>query len=134
MKKHNSKKTTNKIAIEAHPYYLPDHPSRKEGEYIFSYRIKITNKSEKQVRIMGMSLTSIDANAEEEIISKEGLNGERPQLEPLESYEFTSYCKLNTYWGTLEGNLQILDDKGKDFDAAVARIYLTTTEDIKANA
>ena len=44
--------------------------------------------------------------------------------DPGQSFEYTSFCPLETDWGTMEGSYQMKAADGATFDAQIGRFYL----------
>jgi ApaG protein len=51
--------------------------------------------------------------------------GEQPVLPPGESFEYTSFCPLETPFGTMEGSYEMVTAEGERFWATVGRFTLS---------
>jgi ApaG protein len=54
--------------------------------------------------------------------------GHQPRLEPGQSFEYTSFCVLQTSHGSMRGSYQMVRDDGARFDAAIAPFPLVIPE------
>lgn len=127
-----SEATTQGIRVEVSPSYMPDHSRPSEREYVFSYRIRVTNQGESAAQIVSRRWIIVDAGGNRHDVEGPGVVGQQPRIEPGQTFEYSSYCPLKTPWGTMEGTFQMRRDDGTVFDAAVARFYLASVPDTKS--
>jgi len=119
-----SEATTQGIRVEVTPSYMPDHSRPSEREFVFAYRIRITNTGEEAAQLISRRWAIVDANGVRHDVEGPGVVGQQPRLEPGQTFEYSSYCPLKTAWGTMEGTFQMRRDDSRGFEAAVARFYL----------
>lgn len=124
-----SDSTTAGVRVTVAPTFEPDHSDADSPQYVFSYRIRITNTSDQPARLVARRWLIIDAHGAREEVSGEGVIGQQPRLMPGESFEYASFCRLRTRWGTMEGAYTMQRDDGETFDVNVARFYLAPGED-----
>ncbi len=122
-----SDRTTRGIRVQAFPYFVQEQSNPSKGEFLFSYHIIITNNGTQPVRLLSRHWIIINANGYLQEVRGPGVVGKTPYLEPGESFEYASFCPLNTDWGTMEGLYQLQGANGEVFDIAIGRFYLTTT-------
>jgi len=120
----NSEAVTEGIRVEVYPEFIPEQSSPEESKYVFAYRIVITNESDKWAKLLSRHWIIINADGDREDVEGPGVVGYTPELEPGESFEYTSFCPLNTNWGTMEGSFKMILKNGETFDALIARFYL----------
>jgi ApaG protein len=53
-----------------------------------------------------------------------------PALRPGESFEYTSFCPLDTEWGSMEGTYVMQRENGENFEAIIGRFFLATSAPI----
>ena len=68
----------------------------------------------------------IDGTGSVEHVRGPGVVGQTPHLNPGEAFKYTSFARLKTQWGTMEGEYQMKRDDGSEFDARIDRFFLTT--------
>ena len=124
----NSEEITNGIKVLVEPEFIPNAPNQFNKNYLFSYNITITNVGEKWAKLISRKWIIIDSEGKEEVVEGDGVVGHQPELEPGDSFSYTSYCPLNTEWGTMEGHFNMVDKEGKKFIAKVGRFYLISTD------
>jgi ApaG protein len=120
----NSEATTQGIKIQVEPEYVPEQSSPELGKFLFAYRVTITNEGEKWAKLISRHWIIINADGDREDVEGPGVVGYTPELSPGESFEYTSFCTLNTNWGTMEGSYQMIRENGATFDVDIARFYL----------
>ena len=67
-------------------------------------------------------------------VDGEGVVGQQPELEPGESFEYTSHVPLETSWGTMEGWYTFTDAQGHTSRATIARFVLTPSRQQQARS
>jgi ApaG protein len=133
---HTSSNTlTNGIRVEVFPSHIPEDDSPQDGRYYFSYRIKITNEGSEWAKLLARKWIIIDSEGKTEEIEGPGVVGYTPELKPSESFTYTSFCPLDTQWGTMEGWYYFKRQDGEEFDVRIDRFYLVepslTDEDME---
>ena len=120
----NSETITEGIRVEVYPEFIPEQSIPSESKYVFAYKVVITNEGDTRAKLLSRRWIIINADGDREDVDGPGVVGYTPELEPGESFEYTSFCPLNTNWGTMEGSFRMVRDSGEQFDAAIARFYL----------
>ncbi|MBX3378695.1 MAG: Co2+/Mg2+ efflux protein ApaG [Phycisphaeraceae bacterium] len=133
------------VRVQVNPVFLPDQSDPDEREYVFGYRVRITNSTDRIVQLLARRWTIVDANGKTREVEGEGLVGRQPILGPSQFFQYESFCPLPTAWGTMEGAFSLrareaategetasslLDGPWpENFEARVARFYLVAAED-----
>ncbi len=118
--------TTEGIRVGARAYYLPEESEPDRHEYYFGYRILILNSSPHTVQLISRHWQIIDGSGTQQEVDGDGVVGEQPILEPNRAFKYTSFCKLPTHWGTMEGHYRMRREDGYEFDVRIGRFWLTT--------
>lgn len=132
------------LRVQTTPVFLPDQSDPDEREYVFGYRVRITNSTDRIVQLLARRWTIVDANGKTREVEGEGVVGRQPILGPGQFFQYESFCPLPTAWGTMEGAFSLrareaaregetasslLDGPWpENFEARVARFYLVATE------
>ena len=130
----NSDTVTHGIRIQVYPGYLPDHSDPGQSQYVFAYRIVITNDSERWVKLINRHWVIINADGKRSEVRGPGVVGLQPELEPGESHEYQSLCPLDTEWGTMEGEYEMQDADGRHFEVEIGRFYLAISSEEKVES
>ncbi|MBW7859367.1 MAG: Co2+/Mg2+ efflux protein ApaG [Leptonema sp. (in: Bacteria)] len=117
------------IRIQAYPVYLPTQSMPEENRYFFSYTIEITNERLQPVQLISRYWLIINADGESQEVSGPGVVGKTPLIQPNESFVYTSFCPLNTSWGTMEGKYTMNDSDGNLFEVVIPRFVLAWDAD-----
>ncbi len=126
----NSETVTQAIRIEAAARYLPEEsdPERSRHHY-YVYRIRITNESDQRAKLLSRHWIILDSHNHREEVVGEGVVGKQPDLGAGESFEYTSFCRLRTEWGTMEGSYTFTRADGESFQVDIGRFFLVPTAD-----
>lgn len=119
-----SEAVTRGVRVRVWPSYLPDQSDPQRARYVFAYKVRVTNETDEPLRLISRKWRIIDADGEEKSVEGEGVVGQQPTIAPSESFEYSSFCPLETGWGTMEGQYTLEQPDASTFDAAIARFYL----------
>ncbi len=116
--------TTRGVRVEVRSAYLPERSSPGDSQYLFAYRIRITNAGEETVQLLSRHWIITDGDGRTEHVRGPGVVGEQPVLEPGGSFEYTSFCPLPTPIGSMHGTYQMVTAGGSAFEAEIAPFSL----------
>jgi ApaG protein len=116
--------TTDGIRVIAEPVFQPFHSSENEKRFLFSYDISVVNEGSIGVTLRSRKWSIINSEGEEIIVRGEGVVGEQPFIAPGESYKYSSFCVLDTPFGTMEGFYILEREDGDIVQASIGRFYL----------
>jgi ApaG protein len=116
--------TTNGIRIEVVSKYLPEKSSPRQRQYLFAYHVTIANVGDETAQLQSRRWVIIDGNGHEEVVEGPGVVGEQPVIEPGMAFEYTSFCPLNTPFGTMHGHYVMIRSSGESFEAEIAPFML----------
>ncbi len=119
-----SSSISSEIKIEAGSVFLSDYSKPTKNEFLFCYRVSITNHSSKPVQLMSRHWIIIDSNSHREEVVGDGVVGKQPRLAPNENHSYFSFCNLKTNFGTMEGKYFFVDDEGNEFSVAIPRFFM----------
>jgi len=89
------------IRVSVRVVYAQEHS--RAGQHIFVYFIAIENRGRETVQLLERQWLIRQAFGEETRVQGEGVVGEKPVLEPGQSYEYNSFCPINHPPGSMEG-------------------------------
>ncbi len=118
---------THGVRVRVEPSFMPDESSPDEGQWVFGYRIVITNESPRPMRLLTRHWLIVDGDGDGHEVDGEGVVGNQPHLAPGESFEYSSFCPLRTHWGTMEGWYEFVRDDGEVIRVRVARFMLVAS-------
>ena len=116
--------STDNIRVRSRSFYIAERSEPARGLYFFGYRISISNESDRPVQLLSRHWYISDILGNEQEVEGDGVVGEQPRLVPGESFEYTSFCPLPTYRGSMHGTYTMQHDDGTRFDIAVGPFVL----------
>ena len=84
----------------------------------------ISNEGTEEAQLLSRHWKIIDSENRVEEVRGPGVVGEQPNLQPGDSFEYTSGCPLSTPFGSMEGIYEMQGSGGASFDAHIARFEL----------
>jgi ApaG protein len=120
-----SEATTRGVRISAESRYEAERSAPRQGEYFFSYRVRIENLGAAPVQLLSRLWIITDDAGEEQRVEGPGVVGETPTLAPGEGFEYQSFCPLRGAFGTMQGHyVMMVVETGERFEASIAPFAL----------
>lgn len=94
---------TREIQVDVESFYQVEYSNCKTSDYMFAYRITITNYGEQKVKLMRRHWFITESAAQSRQVEGEGVIGEQPILKPGESFTYVSGCGLKSEMGKMFG-------------------------------
>jgi ApaG protein len=113
------------ITVAAHATYIADQSDPSRDQYVFAYRIKVTNTGSVSAQLMSRHWIITDSEHRVQEVKGQGVIGQQPVLKPGESFEYTSGTQLPTPVGTMHGTYQMVAEDGCAFDAPIPPFTLS---------
>jgi ApaG protein len=114
-----SSAVTEGIRVEVTSEYRPDR-SEPGRRWLFAYTVTLRNEGSAPAQLVSRHWIIVDGTGHREEVRGEGVVGHQPRLEPGQSFEYTSFCVLQTPHGSMRGTYQMRRDGGEEFDAEIA--------------
>jgi len=115
---------TRGIRVEVNAEYVSERSRPADSHWFFVYHIRISNEGTETVKLVTRHWIITDAHGEEEEVRGPGVVGAHPELEPGEQFEYTSFCPLETSFGSMRGTYQMVTRTGEPFDVEIAAFAL----------
>jgi ApaG protein len=115
---------TREIEVRVEPFFLEERSEPDEGRYFWAYRITIANRSGSPVKLLSRYWRIIDGAGRIEEVRGPGVVGEQPELDPGDSYQYTSGCPLTTPSGFMVGRYTMEDGAGLTFEVEIPAFSL----------
>ncbi len=74
-----------------------------EGEFVFSYRVRIENGSREDYRLISRHWTITDSTGRRQRINGDGVRGIQPRIATGDTHEYASWCRVGTEMGKMGG-------------------------------
>lgn len=121
-----SEATTRGVKIRVTSRFMEERSNPQTNRFIFAYTVTITNTEAMPVQLISRKWIIKDADGDIETVEGPGVVGEKPVLQPGQSFEYTSFCPLETPFGTMEGHYNMVASDGSRFEARIAPFGLAT--------
>jgi ApaG protein len=122
---YDSEATTRGVKVSVLASFVPEQSPPDGGLWFFTYRIRIHNSGPETVQLVSRHWIITNAAGHVEEVRGPGVVGEQPVLRSGEAFEYTSFCRLGTPFGTMEGSYEMVAESGARFWAAVAPFSLS---------
>jgi ApaG protein len=119
-----SEAVTHNISVEVLSQYSAENSRPLQGEWVFQYTVRITNKGEDTVQLTSRHWIITDAAEDVNEVKGPGVVGEQPVLAPGESFQYSSWCQLKTPLGMMRGTYRMVRASGEQFDIEIAPFAL----------
>jgi len=89
------------IDIEVETSYIDEQSDPEHNRFVFAYTITIHNSGEMPAKLLSRHWVITDSNGKVQEVRGEGVVGEQPNLQPGESFQYTSGTILETAVGSM---------------------------------
>ena len=112
--------TTRDVRVTVRALFLADQSEPARSHYVWAYQVAIANEGRQTVQLLRRSWSITDARGRTQHVHGEGVVGEKPVLDPGESFEYTSGTPLSTPSGFMRGAYHmVVTATGEAFDVAI---------------
>lgn len=112
------------------PQFLEEQSNPAQQEYAFSYTVTIVNSGDVAAQLIGRHWVITDATGHIEEVRGLGVVGHQPMLKPGEKFEYTSWTRLNTPHGLMQGTFFCMTDEAHPFDAPIEPFSLARSQSL----
>jgi ApaG protein len=120
-----SETVTSGVRVEVRSQLVPERCDPENGQWLFAYRVRISNEGAAPVRLLSRHWVIIDGRGRIEEVRGPGVVGKQPTLQPGETFEYTSQCPLRTSHGTMHGTYRMVRPAdASTFEAEIAPFAL----------
>lgn len=112
------------FTCEVQPRFLPEQSDTARGVFAFAYTVTVRNTGQVAAQLVARHWIIRDAQGRVEEVKGLGVVGHQPLLKPGESFEYTSWTRLPTPSGTMQGSYFCVAEDGERFDVPIAPFAL----------
>ena len=112
------------FAVDVTPRFLPDQSEPEQGLWTFAYTILIRNTGEVPAQLISRHWIITNELGEVEEVKGLGVVGHQPLLQPGETFEYTSGCRLRTASGSMKGSYFCVAEDGERFEVDIPEFVL----------
>lgn len=120
-----SKKNPQNIEVTVDCTYIASSSEPAAARYVFAYSISIQNNSETATQLLSRHWLITDANGKKQEVHGEGVVGEQPNIQPGETYQYTSGAVIETSVGAMQGSYDMLAANGETFSTTIPAFSLS---------
>ena len=110
---------TQGIEVSVECFFLDDKSDVENDQYVFAYRVRLKNHSDRTVQLISRHWIITDSNGTVRHVKGEGVVGQQPIMAPGEEHQYISGSQLESPLGTMHGTYQMRDEAGKMFDVEI---------------
>ena len=104
--------------------YLPEQSHPPEGPYGFAYTITIRNTGNITAQLVARHWIVTDAHGQREDVRGLAVVGHQPLLKPGEQFEYTSWTRVATPHGQMQGTFFCMTEDAHAFETPVGPFEL----------
>ncbi|NDY90973.1 Co2+/Mg2+ efflux protein ApaG [Ideonella livida] len=108
--------------------YLPEQSSAATGQYAFSYTITIRNTGQVTGQLIARHWVITDAAGHTEEVRGLAVVGHQPLLRPGEQFEYSSWTRIGTPRGQMQGTFFCMTEDAQPFEAPVGPFELSQAQ------
>lgn len=123
--------STHEISVSVEPTYLEEKSEPADNYYVWAYRVRIHNDSDRVVQLRARYWHITDAQGRVQEVQGFGVVGEQPVLQPGETFEYTSGTPLSTPSGIMMGNYQMETVDGESFKVLIPAFSLDSPYEMR---
>lgn len=116
--------SSDDIRIEVNTRYLHEQSDPDASHYAFAYTVEISNTGTETIKLLNRHWLITDDNDKVEEVRGEGVIGQQPEIQPGQSFHYTSGTVIETKVGTMHGDYEMLTADGKTIKAAIPPFLL----------
>lgn len=119
---------TEGIVVSVEATYQAEFSSPHQQHFVFTYKVKIENKSPYTIQLLRRKWEISDAGDTSKIVEGDGVIGQQPILEPGDFHQYISGCNLKSGLGKMKGFYYMEKVKdGKIIAVAIPEFHLIST-------
>lgn len=112
------------------PAYLEEQSQPARGEHAFAYTVTIVNTGTVSAQLVARHWVITDATGHTEEVRGLGVVGHQPLLKPGERFEYTSWTRLATPTGTMQGTYFCMSEDAQAFEAPIPVFMLARSQSL----
>ncbi len=112
------------FTCEVRVQYLAEQSQPPEGPFAFAYTVHVRNSGDVTAQLIARHWQITDADGEREDVRGLAVVGHQPLLKPGEEFEYTSWMRIATPHGQMQGTFFCMTEDAHPFEAAVPAFAL----------
>ncbi len=116
--------TTEDITVTVRPVYLDSQSDVMSRRFVFGYLIRIANEGTEEVQLLRRHWFIRDSTGRVQEVEGVGVVGEQPTIPQGGDHQYSSFCVLESFEGTMEGTYLMQRPNGERFRITIPRFDL----------
>ena len=112
------------FTCEVRVQYLPEQSKPPDGPFAFTYTVHVRNTGAVAAQLVARHWVITNAHGDREDVRGLAVVGHQPLLKPGEQFEYTSWARIDTPHGTMQGTFFCMTEDAHPFDASVSEFAL----------
>ena len=113
------------ITVDVTSTHIKEQSDANAERYVFTYTVTIHNEGLMAAQLLSRHWIITNADGKTQEVRGDGVVGEQPNLNPGDSFQYTSGTMLETPVGSMQGSYQMQADDGTTFDAEIKPFTLS---------
>jgi len=113
-----------KFSCDVRVQYLAEQSSPPDGPFAFAYTVTVKNTGDIAAQLVARHWVITDANGQVEQVRGLAVVGHQPLLKPGETFEYTSWTRIDTPHGQMRGTYFCMTEDAYPFEAEVPAFEL----------
>ena len=115
---------TSDIRVSVVPEHLAENSDPRGNIFAFAYTVKIENLGCEKVQLIERHWVILSAGQQVAEVIGPGVVGEQPELNPGQTFEYTSAVVIYDPYGSMRGSYTLRSESGKYFQAVIPQFEL----------
>lgn len=116
---------THNIKVSVQTFYKPEYSKPNHRHFVHAYKISIENNAVYPIQVITRHWLIFDSTEQIKKVDGEGVVGEKPIIEPGETFEYVSGCHLKSELGYMRGFYTVVNIVTKEkFTIAIPQFTL----------
>ena len=116
--------TRAEFTCEVRVQYVPEQSQPPDGPFAFAYTVTIRNTGDVTAQLVARQWLITDAHGRQEEVRGLAVVGHQPLLKPGESFEYSSWTRVDTPHGSMRGTYFCMTEDARPFEAPVPEFQL----------
>ncbi len=112
------------IRVTVSPVYIDGQSDLMSKRFVFGYFVRIENEGLEEVQLLRRHWVIRDGAGRTKEVEGEGVIGKQPVIAAGDVHEYSSFCVLESFEGSMEGTYMMERSNGARFRADIPRFVL----------
>ena len=117
---------SHNFQVTAISRFIPERSNQEIPIFFFAYWITINNQGAAPAQLLNRYWHITDADGRINEVRGEGVVGEKPLINPGQSFEYNSFCPLPTNFGFMKGYYEMQGGDKNTFQVEIPQFHLAT--------